>query len=264
MILKVIHDKGFFSCCNVKLFSLIHFFNQYKSIPKTIDCHKQFSLYKPIGFKGDITNHFFLEQPYQNIYYVSNIIIKNPFLNGEDQFSDYRMLPHETIYPFLKKYFSPSNEILAIQLYLLKQYSIQTNNCLALYYRGTDKYKETELGDFSIYNEKVTEIKEKNPGIQLLLQTDSIQMYQYIQKHHSDVIIIKENPMSEKNIGLHFERSHNQNYQDIKYLFATFLIMSQCKYFVCSSGNCSLWMTYYRGHSENIYQWYQNEFYNKG
>ena len=37
-------------------------------------------------------------------------------------------------------------------------------------------------------------------------------------------------------------------------IFATFLIISKCKYLICSSGNCSIWMMYYRENANNIYQ----------
>ena len=73
-------------------------------------------------------------------------------------------------------------------------------------------------------------------------------------------ICFDENKVSNKKYGIHNENTNNVNYNDIKYLFATFLIMSECKHLVISSGNCSLWMTYYRGHVDNIYQYLQNSF----
>ena len=73
-------------------------------------------------------------------------------------------------------------------------------------------------------------------------------------------ICFDENKVSNKKYGIHNENTNNVNYNDIKYLFATFLIMSECKHLVISSGNCSLWMTYYRGHVDNIYQCLHNSF----
>jgi hypothetical protein len=35
--------------------------------------------------------------------------------------------------------------------------------------------------------------------------------------------------------------------------------MSKCKYVVCgSSGNCSIWITFYRGNADNVYQYLEN------
>jgi len=45
-----------------------------------------------------------------------------------------------------------------------------------------------------------------------------------------------------------------------KYLAIT-LIMAKCKYVVCPSGNCSLWIALFRKNAYNFYQWYNDEWY---
>ena len=45
-------------------------------------------------------------------------------------------------------------------------------------------------------------------------------------------------------------------------LFSTFLILSKCKYIICGSGNCSLWMMFYRGNNKHVYQFFNNIWYN--
>lgn len=30
--------------------------------------------------------------------------------------------------------------------------------------------------------------------------------------------------------------------------------MSRCKYVICGSGNCDMWIMFYRGNSENVIQ----------
>jgi hypothetical protein len=65
---------------------------------------------------------------------------------------------------------------------------------------------------------------------------------------------VEENRTSDTNIGIHNEMPCFQNYIDIQTLFATFLIISKCKYIICSSGNCSIWMMFYRNNSHNVYQ----------
>ena len=45
-----------------------------------------------------------------------------------------------------------------------------------------------------------------------------------------------------------------QNYDySLKYLAIT-LIMSKCKYVVCNTGNCSIWIVFFRNNTDNIIQ----------
>ena len=39
-----------------------------------------------------------------------------------------------------------------------------------------------------------------------------------------------------------------------KYYLAITIIMSKCKYIICGSGNCSIWIMLYRNNSNNVYQ----------
>ena len=40
------------------------------------------------------------------------------------------------------------------------------------------------------------------------------------------------------------------------------VIISKCKYIICSSGNCSIWMMFYRGNNKNIIQHINGSWYN--
>jgi hypothetical protein len=46
----------------------------------------------------------------------------------------------------------------------------------------------------------------------------------------------------------------DKNFEFSKYYLAITIIMSKCKYIICGSGNCSLWIILYRGHAKNIFQ----------
>jgi hypothetical protein len=209
----------------------------------------------------DITSHFFEEKD-DMIEYNERILITPD--KREDQFSDYRLLNIDSITPFINKYFSPSKEILKLKHLLLQKYDIDVNNCVSVYYRGTDKYTETPLAKFELFGDKINEIYNKNNNTnkkkQLLVQTDSTQFLEYVQQLHPSIVVIKENLTSNSNIGIHNERDSNSNYTDIKFLFATFLIMSSCENLICSSSNGSLWMTYFRGHKKNIHQFLIDNF----
>ena len=254
--LKITHNAGFFSCCNIKLFEIIQSFNKNKILPGIVDSSEQFNLYKPSNLTNDITEHFFTHQ-LCDIIYKKNINILNSY-NNEDQFSNYKLLNLIELQPFIYKYFYPSNEIINIQNNLLNKYNINTTNCIALYYRGTDKQSETLLGDFDKYNEMLQYVNNNNYTI--LIQTDSSHFLNYIKQRNNNYIIINENKVSENNTGIHNENDNNTNYNDIKYLFATFLILSKCKHIIMSSGNCSLWTIYYRGNADNIYQYLNDKF----
>ena len=174
------------------------------------------------------------------------------------QFENYKNVDYNSIIPFVNKYFSPSQNIINIRDRLYIQYNIDVNNCIALYYRGTDKCNETEIDCFDSYYNKLIEIIDKcsNKNIYILIQTDTAQFLDFIKDKckHKNIIIIKENSTTYLNNGIHYQKTWEENYIDIQYLYATVLIMSECKYIICSSGNVSIWMMYYRGHSDNIYQ----------
>ena len=51
---------------------------------------------------------------------------------------------------------------------------------MAVYYRGTDKSKETKIASFEEYYEKIKKIIEINPNINILVQTDTSQFIDYI------------------------------------------------------------------------------------
>jgi len=42
------------------------------------------------------------------------------------------------------------------------------------------------------------------------------------------------------------------------------VIMSKCKYTICNSGNCSIWIMFYSGHNKNVIQYLKGTWYNSG
>lgn len=46
----------------------------------------------------------------------------------------------------------------------------------------------------------------------------------------------------------------DKNNEFSKYYLAITIIMSKCKYIICGSGNCLLWIMLYRNNSNNICQ----------
>ena len=254
--LKIRHNAGFFSCCFVKLYEIIDFYKKNNKLPDEVDSSDLFDMYKYDTYKydtkTDITLDFFEHSNNVSAVFGSR---KKKIINWDEQFYNYKNVDYPAIIPFIKKYFTPSKKIKTIRNNLLVKYNIDVDNCVGLYYRGTDKFNETQLDSFDSYYSKLIEITNTDNNLKILVQTDSAPFLDYINnKNLNNVIVINENSTSYTNSGIHNEKKQYENYKDIQNLFATFLIISKCKYIICSSGNCSIWMMYYRENAKNVYQ----------
>jgi hypothetical protein len=247
MSLIVNHNAGFFSCCSIKLFQIIKYINTNKKIPLSVDSSQQFAIYK--NNNKDITYDFF--EHYSNI---SNNISNNVInYHWEHQFINYSQLDYTNIIPIVKKYFEPSQRIKTVVDNFVNNYNICYENCISVYYRGTDKYCETSIDSYESFYNKLIPFVDSN--IQILLQSDSAQFIDYIiSKNIKNLIIIKELSTSYTCNGIHNEKSKEQNYEDITNLLSIILIISKCKYIICSSGNVSIWIMLYRQHANNVHQ----------
>ena len=207
----------------------------------------------------DITFDYF--KHYINI---PNINITYPIdYHWEHQFINYTNLDYKCITPLIKKYFSPSAKINEIVNNIEKKYNIVCANTLAVYYRGTDKIRETQIASFNDFYNKIIEIVNINKDINILLQTDSAKFIDYINdKNLKNVVIIDENKTSYTNKGIHNEQAFDKNYQDMFYFLSTIIILSKCKYIICGSGNCCKWIMFYRGNNKNVIQYLNGTWYN--
>ena len=120
-MLKVIHNAGFFSCCSTRLFKIINFFNECKTLPIYVDSSEQFTEYK-INYNDDITYEYFKQDDELDIKYEKNIIFSTE--RKEEQFSNYKNILFDNIYFFIKKYFTVSDKINNIIEELVTKYNI--------------------------------------------------------------------------------------------------------------------------------------------
>jgi len=259
-------SQGFFSCSNMRFHNLIYFWNKHRTVPVLIDDSDLFKLYKPLlREKENIANDFFTTCEEITIDSSGTVEI----LNGttEDQFSPFSCLRFDDTQPFVKRYFTPSQRIMDLQSALLTKYEINPPTTCAIYYRGTDKCTETKLGSFDVYAAKMSELLLINPDIQFIFQSDSYPfleyMFEYTDTHkiQNNIIVFEENVTTNTEYGVHFMRQGEKAYEDISHLFASIVLMAQCKYIICSSSNVSLWMMYYRGHANNVHQLLNNQWY---
>lgn len=248
--LVITHNSGFFSCCSIRLDRIIQYFNKNRSLPLIVDSSAQFEWYKPPrSHKASIVDTYFTTDP-------SGILFRGP-VNYEQwyQFTDYKKLNFTAIQPFIIKYFSPSQQIQEIVSNLETKYSLDYSNLCVLFYRGNDKAKETELSSYDDYIIKAKRIQQENPSIQFLLQSDETDFFEAIFEEFPKAIYFKNEIRHIKKSNTTVDDVFKEdNYEFSKYFLAITLCMAKCKYIVCGSGNCSIWIALYRGNTEGMYQ----------
>ena len=256
-MIKITHNAGFFSCCSIKLDTIVKFVNSNNILPE-VDSSYQFRTYKKV-ISDDITYDYF--QHYDDVKITG--INSNINYNHKYQFENYSNLDYNNITPLIEKYFSPSDKINNIINNMVDKYNLVYDNTLSVYYRGTDKCKETELASFGEFYDKIKYVIGLNKNLKILIQTDTSQFIDYINDKKIDNITISENETSYSNKGIHNENKREDNYYHMLDFLSTVIIMSKCKYIICGSGNCSLWIMLYKGNNKNIIQnldgtWYSS------
>ena len=255
-MIKINHNAGFFSCCSVKLDSIVNFVNHNNKLP-FVDSSYQFRKYKK-KLNEDITYDFF--KHYDDI---ENIRInKNIKYSHKHQFNKYSNLDYYSISPLIEKYFSVSNKINEIVDYFVEKYDLVYDNTLVVYYRGTDKSKETDIASFDEFYKQIINIISSNDNLKILVQTDTAQLIDYLNDKELKNITISENKTSYHKKGIHNENNGESNYNQMLNFLSTVIIMSRCKYIICGSCNCSMWIMFYRKSSKNVIQYLNKVWYN--
>jgi hypothetical protein len=260
-MLKVTHNAGFFSCCTIKLIEIIKYFNENKKLPDVVDSSEQFRDYKD-DLMRDVTYDYFKLNDDIIIDYIDNI---NLILNEADnslydiQFIDYQKLNFDSLKPFIKKYFSPSDNLLNMISEFENKYNINYENTCAIRYRGNDKYLETVQPSYKEIIEKAKLIKEKNNNICFLVQTDELDfLLEFFKAYPENTIHIKEIPITSKmKLSMQYIIKQGEKYKSTITYISSMFILSKCKYIITTSGNGELWIALYKGNANNIYQYYK-------
>jgi len=252
--------NGFFSTCSLILNHTIDFFNKNKKLPRLVDSSKMFGVYK-LHDDQDIYKICFYEKDI-DIKYDSEISCSKT--NLEPQFSDYKLLNFEKVSPFIKKYFNPTNFITEKIDYLESKYNINyNNNYCGIFYRGNDKILETQKPPYEEVLIKALEFKNNNPDVIFIVQTDEEEFLHYFLNHFSNSIYFKEIPVI-KNSMTTVARSieNNLNKLDILgYFIASIFVQSKIKNIICSSGNCEIFIMFFRENANGVIQYLKkNEF----
>jgi hypothetical protein len=255
MILKTVHNAGFFSCCTIRLLDIISFFNQHKELPEAVDSSEQFAFYKAKPTDNlipDLFNESDIRFPYQRRVEVVKKFIIDP------QFSDYKTINFRDTLPFVQKYFSPSGHVGGFVEMFEKKYSLDYNNLCAVFYRGNDKNRETAIAPYSEFIDKATEVKKANPKIKFLVQPDETEFLEaFTAAFPNEVIAFEETPhIKKQDSAVFFEMPHEKRPEFAVYFFAAVICLSRCKWLITHSGNCGLWVTLYRTHAMRMHQWF--------
>lgn len=249
------HEGGFFSCCTVRLHFLIHYFNKYKSIPEIYNTKDFFTWYKPENNTDDITFHYFKHYNEGENSNINIIYEKDIDFNEWYQYKAYNKLDFEYLEPFIKKYYTPSDNIESIKRELEIKYNIDYNNICVLFYRGNDKATEFKLPSFDEYIQYAEDILKIDPNIKFLIQSDETNFINEMIYYFPNNIIFKDEIRhiykTNTTVDVVFKES---NYKYSLYFLAIILIMSKCKYIICNTGNCALWMFFFRKTTDNIIQ----------
>ena len=252
--IKIVQHSGFFSCCSVILDYIILYFNCHQKVPDIVDTNDCFSWYKPEHLSSN-DNIFF---DYFDLYINKPTI---DFYHPVDykeiyQFSVYKNLDFKNILPFVNRYFSPSVEICNIVKNIEDKYGIvDYSNLCVLFYRGNDKSLETNLSSYNEYIKKAISIIRENPKVQFIIQSDETEFIETMMDLFPNSICFKEEirhiPKSNDTVD---KRYKDSNHLFSKYFLAIIIIMSKCHTVVCGTGNCSLWIVFYRGNADNVHQ----------
>jgi hypothetical protein len=256
-IVKINHNAGFFSCCSVRLGSIVHYFNNEKKLPKYVDSSTQYRWYKELN--TDVTFQYFkhYNEIDKDIDYTGNVDY-----HDTKQYGFYKDLDFEKINPFIEKYFTPSKNVQSKIDAITDKYNIDFENTCALFHRGLDKHTEQVVCTHEEKLEKAKELLKENPNIRFLIQSDETD---FIDKA---LATFPDNSFYCKDEIFHIPYDPNglvdftfkENPEDRAQNFlAVLILMSKCKHVITSAANCDIWTILFRGHSRNLIQYFKGE-----
>jgi hypothetical protein len=242
-------DAGFFSTCSIYFDRVIAYNNKYRKLPPMLNTVNLFNWYKPIDKETESVVSEYFENVGTPIKYKGPIYYENWF-----QFSDYKNIDYKSLEPYIKKYFTPSPNIMAILVNIETKYNIDYSNTCVLFFRGNDKVTEIPAVSYDKYLKKARELLAQNSQIRFLIQSDETEFI--------EAMSVLPNSFTFKDEIRHINKSLttvDKVYKETNHIFsknflAIIVAMSKCKYVVCTTGNCSLWICLYRRDVTGVYQ----------
>jgi hypothetical protein len=247
---------GFYSCCSVRLHNIIAYFNKHQCLPTIVDSSEHYKLYKSKNEnENKIDTIFEYFEHYDNIPKIK--YEKNVDYDEDYQLIEYKKLDYESIIPFVKKYFTPCQQIREIVTSIETKYNIlDYSNICVLFYRGNDKATEVNISNYDDVISYAKKILTKHPTIQFLIQSDETDFIQQMTAEFPlNSFYFKEEirHINKQMTSVDLINESDTNREFSKYYLAIMIIMSKCKYVICgSTGNCSIWITFFRENAKNV------------
>ena len=257
------HNGGFFSCCTVRLYNIMNYYNEHQSLPEIVDSSDHFELYKPEHLKNihyDILPEYFESRNSPDISGTS-VSMKHGsiWVHFNVQFEQYQGLNFEVLSQFVDRYFTPTESIQNRMENLKSKYQIDYEKTCVLFFRGNDKVTETWVCRYDEIIHHAKQVLEKQPGIKFLIQSDETEFIETMMQtfpNHSFYLKdeIRHMPKQMSSVDLQFPET---NYEFSKNFLAIMLMISKCKHVIMNGlGNCQLWITLFRKCCEGV-RWYE-------
>lgn len=137
-------------------------------------------------------------------------------------------------------------------------------NICVLFYRGNDKNIESKRCGHDEYLQYANKIITQNPDISLLIQSDETEFIEFmLDKFPKNSLYFKDEIRHMKKCNSVVDLKMPSRISEFsKNFLAIIIIMSKCKYIICGSGNCDIWISFYRGNNENVVQHLNGTWYN--
>jgi hypothetical protein len=246
--LIVTHDAGFFSCCTIRLRSIINFYNKNGILPE-VDSSTQWSNYKDDPSYSDITNLLFNTK--NTSIDKKEIIFSSDEI--EDQFSDYSKINFNDVNFFVDKYFSPSDGVIETKNYFIEKYDINIDKIISVLFRGNDKSYEIHLPSYDQFMVKIDELKLKYPDFKLLIQTDENEFCDFVLSKYPDSIVINElKRINRSGTAMQFVTPIGERFNLGKNFLSVMNLISETPHIITNKGNVGMWSCLLRGNFNNV------------
>lgn len=254
-ICYVNHNAGFFSNCTSCLVNLIESIEHFKDTNIELNTSNTFKLYKNAQKNKDIGSEYF--KNVNDSKKVDIILEKGIKVESGMALLPYKTLLFDKFIPYIKKYFSVSDQVKNIISMMEKKYNIDYDNTCCVFFRGLDKFVETGIPGYDIFCNKAKEVTKNDKNIKFLLQSDETEFFDYAKNKFENNLIFNEEIRHMKHSKTILEHSlnKNENFKYSLYFLAIVIIMSKCKYVICNTSNISLWIALFRGDVNNLHQY---------
>jgi len=251
--LVVLHNGGFFSCCTIRLREIIRHYNVCRLLP-VVDSTAQFKHYKTAEEQAtgvDLTPHFFTPgeetRPFQHVDFSDD--------HREDQYSNFDAIHHDEVGFFVRRYFSPSEEVMAEQAEIRRRYDIDPAATVVVLYRGNDKRREMAVPEYRQMLRHAAKVAAAHPGHRVLVQTDELEFCQAALEALPNSFTIAETvKIPQQDSAVQYVLPPEQRRPQAITFLAVLHLISQCDQIVLNRGNVGLWACLYRGHTRGVRQ----------